>query len=119
MVSEETLARNSGSRPATPASSNEEGRRSCGACDARLVVFDARRGKVAVSVGPTEYSAFTSNPVEVAVHETEIPAHWGSVWAGIAGLAKRGTRVKRHPPRGAGDLAGPPAPRAEPEAVAG
>jgi hypothetical protein len=53
-------------------------------------------GKVALRVGPTEYWAYTSDPTEVAMRETEIARHDGNVWAAIAALAKRGTRAHRN-----------------------
>ena len=52
-------------------------------------------GKVALRVGPTEYWAYTSDPTEVAIRETEIARHDGNVWAAITTLAKRGTRAYR------------------------
>ena len=52
-------------------------------------------GKVALRVGPTEYWAYTSDPTEVAIRETEIASHDGNVWAAITTLAKRGTRAYR------------------------
>ncbi|HYB24576.1 MAG TPA: DUF87 domain-containing protein, partial [Solirubrobacteraceae bacterium] len=52
-------------------------------------------GKVALRVGPTEYWAYTSDPTEQAIRETEIARHDGNVWAAIAALAKRGTRAHR------------------------
>jgi adenylylsulfate kinase-like enzyme len=53
-------------------------------------------GKVALRVGPTEYWAYTSDPTEVAMRETEIARQDGNVWAAIAALAKRGTRAHRN-----------------------
>jgi TraG P-loop domain len=52
-------------------------------------------GKVALRVGPTEYWAYTSDPTEQAIRETEIARHDGNVWAAITALAKRGTRAHR------------------------
>jgi len=53
------------------------------------------RGRVALRVGPSEYWAFTSDPIEAAMRDTEIARHDGNVWAAIAALAKRGTRAHR------------------------
>jgi TraG P-loop domain len=52
-------------------------------------------GKVALRVGPTEYWAYTSDPTEQAIRETEITRQDGNVWAAITALAKRGTRAHR------------------------
>jgi TraG P-loop domain len=52
-------------------------------------------GKVALRVGPTEYWAYTSDPTEQAIRETEITRQDGNVWAAITTLAKRGTRAHR------------------------
>ena len=55
-------------------------------------------GKVALRVGPTEYWAYTSDPTEQAIRETEITRQDGSVWAAITTLAKQGTRAHRDRP---------------------
>ena len=55
-------------------------------------------GKVALRVGPTEYWAYTSDPTEQAIRETEITRQDGNVWAAITTLAKRGTRAHRDRP---------------------
>ena len=55
-------------------------------------------GKVALRVGPTEYWAYTSDPTEQAIRETEITRQDGNVWAAITTLAKRGTRAHRDQP---------------------
>jgi hypothetical protein len=52
-------------------------------------------GKIALRVGPTEYWAYTSEPTEVAIRDTQIAQHGGNVWAAIAALAKQGTRAHR------------------------
>jgi hypothetical protein len=47
------------------------------------------RGKVAIRVGPLEYWAFTSDPInDVPRRKAAIAAHGGDVWAGIAALAR-------------------------------
>ena len=53
------------------------------------------RGKVALRVGPTEYWAYTSDPTEQAIRETEITRQDGNLWAAVTTLAKRGTRAHR------------------------
>ena len=55
-------------------------------------------GKVALRVGPTEYWAYTSDPTEQAIRETEITRQDGNVWAAITTLAKQGTRAHRDRP---------------------
>jgi TraG P-loop domain len=67
---------------------------------AQLLWLNGTRGhgKVALRIGPKEYWAFTSHPVEVAAREAEIHAHDGNVWAAIDALAKRNTRTHNADP---------------------
>jgi hypothetical protein len=47
------------------------------------------RGKIALRIGPTEYWAFTSDPLhDVPLRERKIREHDGNVWAAIAELAR-------------------------------
>jgi TraG P-loop domain len=48
------------------------------------------RGRVALRVGPTEYWAFTSDPLrDVPERDAAIAAHGGDAWRGIVALARR------------------------------
>ena len=64
---------------------------------AQLLWLNGTRGhgKVALRVGPTEYWAYTSDPTEAAMRDTQIDRHDGDVWAAIAALARHGTRAHR------------------------
>jgi hypothetical protein len=56
------------------------------------------KGRVALRVGPTEYWAFTSDPLhDVPVRDAALAKHGGNVWHAIAELAGHGTAPAAQP----------------------
>jgi hypothetical protein len=56
------------------------------------------KGRVALRIGPTEYWAFTSDPLhDVPVRDAAIAGHGGNVWHAIAELAGHGTAAAAEP----------------------
>ena len=56
------------------------------------------RGRVALRLGPTEYWAYTSDPLrDVPLRNAAIAAHGDEAWAGVVALARRAREPQNEP----------------------